>query len=282
MPKIKLHDILLRLFARAIGKRVTNKRLMKNMNHWKERVRAAAIHLTASLLIALLAAALVFAVWYPYPYSELSGGRELFSLLVVIDVILGPLLTLAVFNRAKPAKELRLDLAVVVLFQLAALSYGLWTVFVARPVHLVFEVDRFRVVHAVAVAGELLHRAPAGLTTLPLFGQGLLAVRPFSSANESVEATMAALQGVDLAARPDLWQPYMVAASRVRGVAKPATGLIARFPEQTKVINEAFVKTGRSVNRLLSVPLVSRKFFWTVLLDAQTLDVVGFVPLDSF
>ena len=265
-----------------MGKRVTKKRLMKNMNHWKERLRAAAIHLTASLLIALLAAALVFAVWYPYPYSELSGGRELFSLLVVIDVILGPLLTLAVFNRAKPATELRLDFAVVVLFQLAALSYGLWTVFVARPVHLVFEVDRFRVVHAVDVAEELLPRAPAGLTTLSLFGQGLLAVRPFSSVDESADATMAALQGVDLAVRPELWQPYTAAASRVRGVAKPAAGLIARFPEQTKVIDEAVVKTGRSVDHLLSVPLVSRKFFWTVLLDAQTLDVVGFVPLDSF
>jgi len=255
---------------------------MKNMSRWKERLHAAAIHLMASLLVALLAAALVFAVWYPYPYSEVSGGRELFSLLVVVDVILGPLLTLAVFNRAKPAKELRRDLAVVVIFQLAALGYGLWTVFVARPVHLVFEVDRFRVVHAVDVAEDLLPRAPAGLTTLPLFGQDLLAVRPFFSAAESAEATMAALQGVDLAARPDLWQPYTSAASRVRGAAKPAAGLIARFPEQSKVIDEAFVKTGRSVDRLLSVPLVSRKFFWTVLLDAQTLDVVGFVPLDSF
>ena len=49
--------------------------------------------------------------------------------------------------------------------------------------HLVFEVDRFRVVHAVDVAEELLPRAPAGLTVLPLFGQSLLAVRPFISAS---------------------------------------------------------------------------------------------------
>lgn len=256
--------------------------LNEKMNHLKERLRAAAIHLAASLLIALLAAALVFAVWYPHPYSEVSGGRELFSLVVVVDVILGPLLTLAIFNRAKPAKELRRDITVVVLIQLAALGYGMWTVFVARPVHLVFEVDRFRVVHAVDVAEELLPRTPAGLTTLPLFGQSLLAVRPFSSAAESAEATMAALRGVDLAARPDLWQPYTAAITQVRGAAKPAADLIARFPQHNRVINEALVKTGRSVDRLLSVPLVSRKSFWTVLLDGRTLEVVGFVPLDSF
>lgn len=259
-----------------------HKNVEQKMNQWKERLTASAIHLAASLLIALSAAALVFAVWYPYPYREVSGGRELFSLVVAVDVILGPLLTLVIFNRAKPAKELCRDLAVVVLIQLAALGYGLGTVFVARPVHLVFEVDRFRVVHAVDVAEELLPRAPAGLTTLPLFSQGLLAVRPFSSAAESADATMAALQGVNLAARPDLWQSYAAAAIRVRGAAKPAVDLIARFPQHRKVIDEVLVKTGRSIDRLLSVPLVSRKSFWTVLIDTQTLDVVGFVPLDSF
>lgn len=255
---------------------------MKKVIHWKERLRAAGIHLAASLMIALLSAALVFAVWYPYPYSEVSGGRELFSLLVSVDVVLGPLLTFAIFNRAKPIKELRRDLSVVVLLQLIALGYGLWTVFVARPVYLVFEIDRFRVVHAIDVSEELLPRAPDGLTTLPLFGQRLLAVRPFASAAESAEATIAALQGVDLAARPDLWQPYPAAAARVRGAAKPAASLLSRFPEQTTVIDEAFAKTGRSAEALLSLPLASRKFFWTVLLDAQTLKVVGFVPLDSF
>lgn len=255
---------------------------MKKVIHWKERLRATGIHLTASVLVSLLAAALVFAVWYPYPYREISGGRELFSLLVSVDVVLGPLLTFAIFNRAKPAKELRRDLSVVVLLQLVALGYGLWTVFVARPVYLVFEIDRFRVVHAIDVSEELLPRAPEGLTTLPLFDQRLLAVRPFASAAESAEATIAALQGVDLAVRPDLWQLYPAAAARVRAVAKPAAKLVSRFPEHAGVIEEALAKTGRSADRLLSLPLASRKYFWTVLLDAQNLEVVGFVPLDSF
>lgn len=41
-----------------------------------------------------LAATLVFAVWYPYPYREISGGRSLFEMVVAIDVVMGPLLTL--------------------------------------------------------------------------------------------------------------------------------------------------------------------------------------------
>lgn len=38
------------------------------------------------------------------------------------------------------------DFTVIGLLQVAALAYGLWTVFVARPVHLVFEYHRMAVV----------------------------------------------------------------------------------------------------------------------------------------
>src|SRR4051812_33844000 len=88
-----------------------------------QRLRAAAIHLAISAALAGLAALVVFVFWYPYPYRVLSGGRELFTLLISVDVIIGPLITLAVFNVTKPREELRRDLAIVGLLQLAALTY---------------------------------------------------------------------------------------------------------------------------------------------------------------
>src|SRR5918993_3549413 len=106
---------------------------------WGARGRAAGIHFGISLAVALVAGLLVFALWYPYPYREISGGRDLFLLVVAVDVVLGPLITFAIFNRAKGWPHLRRDLAVVALLQLAGLGYGLWTVHLARPVHLVFE-----------------------------------------------------------------------------------------------------------------------------------------------
>lgn len=112
------------------------------------RLKAACIHFGISLLVALAAALLVFLVWYPYPYREISGGRELFMMVVAVDVVMGPLMTLTIFNLKKPMKERCRDLAIIGLLQLAALAYGLWTVSVARPVHLGYEIDRFRVVHA--------------------------------------------------------------------------------------------------------------------------------------
>ncbi len=75
----------------------------------KSRLSAAGIHLTLSLAVAALAAWLVFGLWYPYPYREISGGRHLFLIVMAVDVIMGPLRTLAVFNRNKPTAELRRD-----------------------------------------------------------------------------------------------------------------------------------------------------------------------------
>ena len=163
---------------------------------WPDRLKASAIHLTLSLTIAALAGALVFGVWYPYPYREISGGRELFLLLVTVDVILGPLMTLAVFNRVKPWPVLRRDLIVIAIVQLMALSYGLWIVCVARPVHMVFEYNRFSVVHAIEIPPEELAKTPAGINALPLTGPSLLSLRPFKNENENVDFTLAAVGGV--------------------------------------------------------------------------------------
>ena len=55
---------------------------------WQARLKASGIHFGISLTIALMAALLVFVVWYPYPYREISGGRELFFIVVTVDVIL--------------------------------------------------------------------------------------------------------------------------------------------------------------------------------------------------
>lgn len=250
---------------------------------WGSRLRAAGIHLGASLAVALLAGLLVFALWYPYPYRAISGGMHLFVLVVSVDVALGPLITFFIFNRNKPRTELRRDLVVVALLQCAGLLYGLWTVQLARPVHMVFEFDRFRVVHHVDVPLELEAQAPAGIDVAPWTGPTLIAVRPFRSASEKMESTMQALQGVHLGARPDLWESYEAARPRVLEAAKPVTALKTRFPDRAAEIDAILQRAGRTAAGASYLPLVARQAVaWTVLLDATTAEVIGTLPLDSF
>ncbi len=239
-----------------------------------------------SLGLAALAATLVFVVWYPYPYREISGGRSLFGMVVAIDVIMGPLLTLVIFNRSKPISELRRDLAIIGVLQLAALGYGLWTVALARPVHLVFEINRFRAVHAFEVETLSLKQAPAQWQQLPLTGPTLLSVRDFKNADENFAMTNAAFAGTQIGAQPSMWQDYEKAKPQILASARPLEDLKKRFPGQIAEIDQA-LKAASSKERPAAsvgyVPLNSRdSAFWTVLVDRQTAEVIAFVPIDSF
>ena len=252
------------------------------MTLWKSKFRALAIHLGLSLVVAVLAAALVFWLWFPPPFRALSGGGELFLLVAVVDVVIGPLVTLVVFNPSKSRREKWLDFSVIGMLQLAALGYGLHTIHEARPVHAVFEYNRFRVAHANDIPPDLLGRTPAGITALPLSGPTWLSLRPLVG-SEVADYTLQALDGVPISARPELWQPYDSGRPAILAAARPARELEGRFPKEAALIRQGVAQSGRAADGLKYLPIQGRKgVVWTVLLDARTAQPLAFVPLDSF
>ncbi|MGZ5132283.1 MAG: hypothetical protein ACXWJ1_13285 [Caldimonas sp.] len=86
---------------------------MRKSLELRPRARAAGVHLLISAAVAGLAALLVFGLWYPGSYRLLAGGRDLFLLVTSVDVVIGPVLTFAIFNLAKGWRHLRRDLAVI-------------------------------------------------------------------------------------------------------------------------------------------------------------------------
>ena len=248
----------------------------------KDRLVAAGIHFGLSAIVAAVAADLVFFVWYPYPYSEISGGRELFFIVVSVDVILGPLLTFAVFDRRKSVNKLRFDFVCIGVVQLAGLAYGLATVFIARPVFMVLEYDRFRVVHALEVPLESLPAAPEGLRQLPVVGPKIVSLRDFKDAREKADMTLAALAGVSLSARPELWQSYSLVREQALREAKPLARLLKQLPEQAPILLKAANRTGLDASSLVYLPMVGRKTFWTVLLNPVSAEPLAYLPVDSF
>lgn len=248
----------------------------------RARSWAAAVHLGLSVLVSAAAAALVFGLWYPRPFLEISGGRELFLLIVAVDVVVGPLITFAVFDRRKLSRELTRDLAIVALLQLAALGYGLNTVFQARPVVLALEGERrLRVVRAIDLDQSALALAPAGLRELPWAGRLTIATRP-PTAEESYEAVRLGLSGIDLGMRPGFWLPPSAAADAFRRAARSLALLRERHPGKAALIDEAVLATGRPEVQLGWLPLLARRSDWVALIDRSSGEVVGDAPLDGF
>src|SRR6186713_2849815 len=113
---------------------------------WREKWRAFAIHFAVTLILAAGVAAIIFGIWFPAPFDKLVGGQELFVLVVGCDLVLGPLLSLVVYDSRKGRGKLIFDYCVVGVVQLAALSYGVWIVAGSRPVYVTFTGDRLDVV----------------------------------------------------------------------------------------------------------------------------------------
>lgn len=247
----------------------------------RRRARAAGIHLLLSGAVAAVAAGLVFGVWYPGIYRQVAGGRDLFMLVTSVDVVLGPLLTFAVFNLKKGWPHLRRDLAVIGVIQLAALVYGLTTVYGARPIAMVFETDRFRVITATQVVMDDLPKAPPEYRELPLSGPWLLGARAAKPGEESNEALFMALRGVDRAQRPQFWQPYAASTQDALARGRPVSALFAKYPERAGEIKSALreLKLDEADARFL--PLMGRGGDWVVILDAAG-RLVHYVPLDGF
>jgi len=255
---------------------------MKNAIDFIPRLKAAAIHLLASVVIATICATLVFWLWYPWPYRLIAGGQTLFFIVMSVDLILGPLLTLVVFNRKKTRSHLVRDLAVIVALQLGGLSYGLHTVYLARPVGLIFEVDRFRVVTHVDVVHEELPQALPELRTLSLTGPQLLSTRAARTSEEKLRSIELALGGVDTGVRPIFWQPYNLATKDVLQRARPLSLMLKQYPKQVQYIEREAKNSGHTIDTLKFLPIMAREGNWSALIDAQTAALVGFVPLDGF
>lgn len=110
------------------------------------RVKFFLGHLTSSVLIALMILSLVFFIWYPAPLAHAEGVTHIFLILIVIDVIVGPLLTLFVYREGK--KTLKMDLTIIIIVQLMALGYGMYSIAQSRPVWIVQNGDIFQLVRA--------------------------------------------------------------------------------------------------------------------------------------
>lgn len=246
------------------------------------RLKAAGIHLCISAMVAALAAMLVFGLWYPWPYQVISGGQALFVLVLTVDLILGPALTFVVFNRAKTKSHLARDLAVIAALQLGGLAYGLYSVFLARPVAIVFEVDRFRVVADRDVFQQELPDALPEFRSLSLTGPKIIGTRSSRKGDEQLRTIDLALQGVDIGMRPSYWQAYQESKDAALKRARPVSMLYKKYPEQAQKIKQEINKTGLAIEQLKFLPIMARDADWSVLLDAKTGKLVGFVQCDGF
>lgn len=107
------------------------------MSRWK----AFAIHFSISVFLLLILLAVIVYIWFPGVLFSVDGGWAGLQIVMGVDLVLGPLLTLIVFKHDKPG--LKFDLGCIATLQGLCMAAGMWVVYEERPLALVLAWDSF-------------------------------------------------------------------------------------------------------------------------------------------
>jgi len=118
------------------------------------RLKAFGLHLTGSACALTLILGGLYLGWYRWPGWYLTGVLHVLIIVGIVDLALGPTLTLIIANPRKPRHELARDIGIIVTVQIAALIYGAATLWHGRPIYYTFSADRLEMVQASDVEGS--------------------------------------------------------------------------------------------------------------------------------
>lgn len=240
------------------------------------RYKAFVYHLLLSCLVGGVLLALCWLVWYPAPMLEAIGGQEIFLLILGVDITLGPLLTLVVFNTRK--KSLKFDLAIVALLQVSALVYGVETLLEARPVYVATDGESFEVIQAPSVSPIILAKANA---TLPWWGPKWVGTRAPEGRYDTDAVNDLRKIGAGPGHLPQLHIPYAEMRERILGKAKPISDLKALHPEEAPAIAQWLARHSQTETSVVYQPIKINVSSYVVMLDAKTAEPVGIAPFTA-
>ena len=204
------------------------------------RYKASTIHLAISASVVSVVMAAVFLLWYPGPTFEISGARIPVFVLIGVDLVLGPLLTLIVYKEGK--RGLKFDLAFIASVQLVALLYGAGTLHAERPTYLVFAIDRISLVSHKNIDRSLIQYDALGQKP---FGKliNVLARTPVDPEEFNRFMNSVLFEGMpDLELRAEYWEPWDAGADVIRGAITPLQNFETDSKIERQEISDAIAR----------------------------------------
>jgi hypothetical protein len=247
----------------------------------RDRLRAAGIHLLLSAAVGAAVLAIVVFAWYPPPMHTLIGVGAILLIMLGVDVVIGPVFTLLVYDRRK--RNLRWDLATIAALQLLALGYGVWTVHQGRPAFVVLVKDRFEVVSPAELrpADRAAAQDNPHARAVPLSPRWVAAKMPDGPQERSDILFEALAQGRDVQHHPKLYVALDAQSAVMLERALPISRLRSLNPQSGRHIDAAVAATGRPEDALSYLPLRGPASDGAVLIgrsDARVLRVAAFAP----
>lgn len=238
-----------------------------------KRLKFFLSHLCISFLIALIAMGIVFFVWYPAPLAIAVGVTHLFLMMLVIDVIVGPLLGLLVYKEGK--KTLKMDLSIIIVLQILALGYGVYSIEQGRPVWLAYNVDRFELVRKNEIIIDHIEQALPQFQHPSWFKPKWVGVEFAKDANVRSDDLFAeALGGISIAQKPERYVDFSKTTTQLKQRTKNLKDL--NQYNDVQQVDRILLKYPQATG---FVPLKANAVDMTVLINKETGEVVKIVNL---
>lgn len=253
--------------------------------HKLNRFRAFGWHLLFSLLVATLSAAIVFFVWYPGLLAHASNVINIYFLLLIVDICLGPLITFIVFDvKKKEEKELKRDILIISALQIFALMYGLHALYITRPVFVVYNEGRFDVVSANEISDINLKKSRIDdFKELSRFGPQYVAATLPENIKERNDILFDSLSGGDDISRlPQYYKKYYQVAEDVKKRSESLEILNKLNTSSHSIIQSLQSKyTSKKINAGY-LPLKGRVNDLTVIVDRSDGTILEMVDLNPW
>lgn len=249
------------------------------------RTKAFSIHIAVSIGVLSIILGALYLGWYRWPGWYLVGALKVAIVMIAVDVGLGPLATLVVANPVKPRREFGRDIAMIIAIQLAALGYGVTTLWEGRPLYYTFSADRIEVVPANVIDEKEVDLAR---TANPDFVPSLLSTvqwvwvpLPFDEQERARIIESALMKGKDMIRMPRYFKAWEQGHDELRTQLKAVTEVKGLTATEVERLQSRIKELGETAETIGVLPLIGFGSHAVAAFDRKTLVIKAIWPVEG-
>jgi hypothetical protein len=243
------------------------------------RLKLFSLHLLSSATVLTLILGCLYFGWYRWPGWYLTDVTTVVLVMVCVDVVLGPTLTLIIANRNKSRRELARDIGIIVAVQLCALTYGSAQLWNGRPLYYAYSEGLLQLVQAYDIdanEAKLGREQNPGLAphwySLPRW---IWAPLPQNGEEAKKIITSSITGGDDVISMPRYFKPWEDGTPSLRGKLKKVDDVAYFAKSEKKTLKQKMKSAGLQDDQLDTMPLTGRGHPLLAVIDPASVKIAA-------
>jgi hypothetical protein len=241
------------------------------------RLKLFSLHLLSSATVLTLVLGGLYFGWYRWPGWYLTDVTRVIVVMVCVDVVLGPTLTLIIANQTKSRRVLARDIGIIVAVQLCALTYGFLQLWDGRPLYYAYSEGVLQLVQSYDIDAN---EAKLGRQQNPALAPHWYSVprwiwAPLPQDPETSQQIVAAAVsgGDDVISMPRYFKRWEEGLPSLRSHLKKVDGVAYFAPSEKKKLKAKMKAAGLPDDQIITMPLTGRGHPLLAVFDPKSLEL---------